>query len=106
MNEDEWRSQREHQLREKQNGSQPSEEENRAAMQRQLETILNRILTTEAKTRLTNVRLVNEEKYLRTAQTLLALVQQGRIVGKVTDDQVKQILTQLTPKKDINITRK
>lgn len=106
MNEDEWRAQREQQLREKQSPAQPSEEENRGNMQRQLETILNRILTTEAKTRLTNVRLVNEEKYLRTAQTLLALVQQGRIVGKVTDEQVKQILTQLTPKKDINITRK
>jgi programmed cell death protein 5 len=105
MNEEEWRAQREQALREKQS-HENGNEERRAEVQSQLDTLLTRILTPEAKTRLGNVRLVNEEKYLQVAQTLMMLVQQGKIQGKVTDEQLKQLLTQLTPKKDISITRK
>ncbi|MFH0969939.1 MAG: DNA-binding protein [Candidatus Diapherotrites archaeon] len=105
MNEEEWRAQREQALREK-TEQRKAEEEKRAAVQNQLDVLLNRILTPEAKQRITNVRLVNEEKYLQAAQTLMMLMQQGRIQGKITDDQLKQVLTQIGARKNINITRK
>ncbi len=105
MNEHEWRAQREQALRERK-GKQPSEDERREQVQMQLDALLNKILEPEAKQRITNVRLVNEEKYLQAAQALMMLAQQGQIQGKVTDEQLKQLLSQIAPKRDISITRK
>ncbi len=105
MNEEEWRAQREHELRAKPDDAQNAAEQ-RMKMAQQLDAVLSRILSPEAKQRMANVRLVNEEKYLAAAQGLLGMVQQGRVHGKVTDEQVKAILGQLTPKKNMTITRK
>ncbi len=106
MNEEEWRAQREQELKKSSTDSNQSEE-NRMAAERQLDTLLTSLLTPEAKTRLANIRLVNQEKYLQVAQALLSLAKQGRIQGKITEDQVKQLLTQIsTKKRDITITRK
>ncbi len=106
MNEEEWREQRVAELREKME-KQQSEEENRHQMARQLDAILNTLLTPEAKTRLTNVRLVDNEKYLQVAQALVVMARQGKIMGKITDEQLKQLLLQLTPtKKGFSIKRK
>lgn len=81
--------------------------ENRARIERQLETLLSSILTPEAKARLTNVRLINYEKYLQVSQALIMLQKQGRITEKVSEEQVKHLLTQLTPKKrEMTIRRK
>lgn len=105
MNEEQWRAQREQELRAKPDDQQNIAEQ-RMKMAQQLDAVLSRILTPEAKQRLANVRLINEEKYLTVAQGLLGLVQQGRIQGKVTEEQVKTLLAQLTPKKNMTITRK
>ena len=88
-------------------GNPSTPDENRLEAERQLNALLTTLLTGEAKTRLTNVRMVNSEKYLQVAQMLLSMYKQGRIQGKITDEQLKQLLTQLsTSKKNITITRK
>ncbi len=105
MNEHELREQRETKLRERM-GKSKEEEETHSRMEEQLETMLNTILTPEARTRLTNVRLVNSEKYLQVGQALVVMARQGKISAKVTDDQLRQLLLQLTPKKkDMTIKR-
>lgn len=105
MNEEEWRAQREQEMRAKTDDSKGAEEQ-KARMAQQLDLVLTKVLTPEAKQRLANVRLINEEKYLTVAQGLLGMVQQGQIKGKVTDEQIKRLLIQLTPKKNMTITRK
>lgn len=106
MNEEEWRAQRADELKAKtENGKTP--EENRAAAERQLDALLSKVLSPEAKTRITNVRMVNAEKYLQAAQVILNMARQGRVPGKISDDELKHILMQLTPtKKGMTITRK
>ena len=104
MNEEEWRNQRAEAMQEKL--QQKEEAENRARIEQQLEMVLSQILTPEAKTRLVNVRLVNYEKYLHISQTLVMLVQQGKVRGKINEDQLKQLLLQSNPRKEMKITRK
>lgn len=106
MNEEEWRAQRAEELKAKTENSK-TPEENRQAAERQLDMLLTKVLSPEAKTRITNVRLVNTEKYLQAAQAILQMARTGRIRGKISDEELKHILTQITPpKKDITITRK
>ncbi len=106
MNEEEWREQRAEELKAKTENT-PNKEENRAAAERQLDALLSKVLSPEAKTRITNVRMVNAEKYLQTAQVILNMARQGKIQGKISDEDLKQILQQLTPaKKGITIRRK
>jgi len=106
MNEEEWRAQRSEEIKAKAENSK-TQEESRQAAERQLDMLLTKVLSPEAKTRITNVRLVNAEKYLQAAQAILQMARTGRIRGKVSDDELKHILAQLTPeKKEFTITRK
>lgn len=75
-------------------------------MEQQLDALLTKVLTPEARTRLNNVRLVNPEKYLQAGQTLVSLLQQGRIQGKVDEETLRALLAQLASKKEMKITRK
>ena len=105
MNEEEWRAQRARDMQER-TSPQKGDEESSAKAEQQLDALLARILTPEARTRLTNVKLIDAEKYMQVGQALLRMLQQGRVQGKVTDEQIKNLLLQLTPKKDMTITRK
>lgn len=106
MNEEEWRLQRAEELKAK-TEPEKNPEENRAAAERQLDALLSKVLSPEAKTRITNVRMVNAEKYLQAAQVILNMARQGRVQGRISDEDLKHILAQLTPaKKDITIKRK
>ncbi len=72
----------------------------------QLSTLLNQILEPEAKQRLTNIKLVNKERYLMVSQHLLYLAKAGQLPGKLSDAQLKTLLAKATQKREINITRK
>lgn len=61
--------------------------------------ILRRILSPEARRRLTNLRMVRPELASAVEDQLIILAQQGRIKTPVTDEQLKQILSILTPKR-------
>ncbi|QQR92726.1 MAG: DNA-binding protein [Candidatus Iainarchaeum archaeon] len=87
--------------------SQQEEADSQAKMEQQLSALLNNILTPEAKARLSNVKLVNYEKYLQVAQGIIMMARQGKLPGKINEDQLKALLAQVTPpKKEFNITRK
>jgi programmed cell death protein 5 len=73
---------------------------------RQIDLMLKQILSSEARERLSNIRLINQELYMKVAQYLIQAYQQGAIRGIVDDNMLKQILSQLQPKRNIKIRRK
>ncbi|HZD12628.1 MAG TPA: DNA-binding protein [Candidatus Binatus sp.] len=86
-------------------------EENRRSqaqqqVERQKQTIIRRILTPEARQRLTNIRMVKPEFAEDLEMQLIQLAQSGRLQGQITDEQLKRTLQQLQgQKKEIKIRR-
>ncbi|ABU81468.1 DNA-binding protein [Ignicoccus hospitalis] len=70
-------------------------EELRKKQQLVKETILKSILTSEARARLANVKLVRPELAEQVENYLIALAQAGRIARPLTDAEVKEILARL-----------
>jgi programmed cell death protein 5 len=84
-----------------------SQEKMRREMEAQKRQVLMQLLTPEARSRLTNLRLTKPEFVDQIELQLIQLAQMGKIKSKITDEQLKQLLRQLTSqKRDINITRK
>lgn len=76
------------------------------AVERQKTAIIRRILTPEARQRLTNIRMVKPEFAEELEMQLIQLAQSGRLRGQVTDEQLKNTLVQLQgQKKEIKIRR-
>ena len=81
---------------------QPNEDQINA----QKEMLLNQILSSEARLRLNNVKMVKPELANMVENYLLGLASQGRSPGQITDDQLKQILLSAQqPKRDFKINR-
>ena len=76
-----------------------AEEQQRAQVQQQIETqkqaVLRRILTPDARSRLTNLKMVKPEFAQQLELQLIQLAQQGRMNIPVTDKQLKEILVKL-----------
>ena len=88
-----------------------SQEQQRIQMQQQIEmqkqALLRRILSSDARQRLTNLRMVKPEFAAQIQLQLIQLAQAGRLEIPVTDDQLKEILARLqTRRRDIKIRRK
>jgi len=80
---------------------------NEAESVAQKEHILKQILTSEARSRLNNIKMVKQELATRVENHLIGLVTQGKINSQITDDQLKQILLSLQqPKRDFKITHR
>ncbi len=74
--------------------------------ERQKQSIIRRILTPEARQRLTNIRMVKPEFAEDLEMQLIQLAQSGRLQSQVTDEQLKKTLIQLQgQKKEIKIRR-
>lgn len=58
--------------------------------------MLKQVLTPEASARLANVALVKQEKARQVENYLINAAQSGKLGGKVTEDQLKDLLTQVT----------
>lgn len=58
--------------------------------------ILKQIFTTEASERLSNVALVKPEKARQVENYVINAAQTGSLTGKVTEDQLKDLLSQVT----------
>jgi programmed cell death protein 5 len=80
-----------------------AEEQQQAQMEQQVElqkqALLKKILTSEARQRLTNLRMVRPEFTDQLELQLIQLAQQRKLPIPVTDAQLKQILVQLQAQK-------
>jgi programmed cell death protein 5 len=80
---------------------------NEAEISAQKEQILKQILTSEARSRLNNIKMVKPELSDLVEQYLIGMATQGKIRGQLTDDQLKQILLSLQqPKRDFKMSRR
>jgi programmed cell death protein 5 len=87
-----------------------AEEDRRAEVQQQVEmqkqAILKRILTVEARQRLTNIRMVKPEFADQLELQLIQLAQSGRVKLPISDAQLKDALIRMqSQRKDITIRR-
>ena len=72
----------------------------------QKEQILKQILSSEARSRLHNIKMVKPELADLVEQYLIGMATQGKIPGQLSDDQLKQILLSIQqPKRDFKINR-
>ncbi len=72
-----------------------------------IESFLQQVLEPEARERLTRIRMSRPDFANKVIQQLAALAQAGRLPGRLTDEQFRQILAQLTPQdRDMKITRR
>ncbi|BDC19797.1 DNA-binding protein [Acidianus sp. HS-5] len=71
------------------------ERRKREEYEKQKEALLRIILTPEARQRLNNVKLVKPEIAESLENQLIALAQAGRIKTPITDDELKEILSQV-----------
>ena len=72
----------------------------------QKETMLKQVLSTDARLRLNNVRMVKPDLADLVENYILNLSVQGKISGQICDDQLKQILSSAQqPKHDFKFNR-
>ncbi len=88
-----------------------AQEQQRFQVQQQMElqkqAILRRILTSKARQRLTNLKMVKPEFASQLELQLIQLAQQGKVNIPISDETLKQILIQLqSHRRDIKITRR
>ncbi|MHA2202586.1 MAG: DNA-binding protein [Candidatus Hodarchaeales archaeon] len=76
--------------------SQQQLEEQRRQIENQRQAILKGILTNEARERLANIKLAKPEYAMTLENQLIQLAQTRRVTDKITDDQLRQLLQQLT----------
>jgi programmed cell death protein 5 len=73
----------------------------------QKENILKQILSSEARLRLNNIKMVKPELSSHVEQYLIGMASQGKVRSLLTDDQLKQILLAIQqPKRDFKINRR
>jgi programmed cell death protein 5 len=83
------------------------EVERQRQIESQIHIVLMEILEPEARERLNTIKLTRPEFAKAVEQQLVMLAQSGRIRQRITDEQLKELLKQLTPsKKDFKIVRK
>ena len=87
--------------------SQGAEEERQQEFEEQKKAILRNILTTEARERLGRIKVVRPEIVERIENQLIIFAQSGQLKNKINDEQLRELLTKLIPKKrDIKIKRR
>lgn len=83
------------------------EEEKRKEMEKQKKQLLRKILTSEARSRLTNLKIARAQFAEKVELQLIQIARSGRVELPINDDQLKKILKKLQKnKKSINIKRK
>jgi len=81
-------------------------QEKDSQLKAQKEMMLKRVLSSEARLRLNNVRMVKSDLADLVENYILNLSVQGKISGQISDDQLKQILSSAQqPKHDFKFNR-
>ena len=87
--------------------AQAQQQEAQAQFEAQKKQIIAQIMTSEARNRLSNLKLTKPEHVNQIELQLIQSAQAGSLRGKVTDDQLKVLLRQIAgQKREIKITRK
>ena len=87
--------------------AQAQQQEAQAQLEAQKKQILGQIMTSEARERLSNLKLTKPELVGQIEIQLIQSAQSGSLRGKVTDEQLKVLLRQIAgQKREIKITRK
>ncbi|MCK4268885.1 MAG: DNA-binding protein [Methanogenium sp.] len=88
-------------------GGMEEELERQRQQESQIHMALMQILEPNARERLNTIKLTRPEFAKAVEQQLVMLAQSGRLRGRIDDEQLKALLTQLLPKKkDYTITRR
>ena len=81
-------------------------QEKDSQLKAQKENMLKQVLSSDARLRLNNVRMVKPDLADLVENYILNLSVQGKISGQISDEQLKQILTSAQqPKRDFKINR-
>jgi len=81
-------------------------QEKDSQLKAQKEMMLKQVLSSEARVRLNNVRMVKPDLADLVENYILNLSVQGKISGQISDDQLKQILSSAQqPKRDFKFNR-
>lgn len=82
------------------------EEQKRKQLEKKKKQLLRKILTTEARSRLTNIRTARPKFAEKIEVQLIQLARTGRVDLPINDNQLKKILKKLQDDKSISIERK
>jgi len=83
------------------------EEEQQKEFEDQKKLILRAILTDDARERLGRIKAARPEMAENLENQLIMLAQSGRLKNKINDEQLRELLSKLLPKKrDITIRRR
>ena len=89
-----------------QDGENNASQEKDSQLKAQKETMLKQVLSSDARLRLNNVRMVKPDLAELVENYILNLSVQGKISGQISDEQLKQILSSAQqPKRDFKINR-
>ena len=81
-------------------------QEKDSQLKAQKEVMLKQVLSSDARLRLNNVRMVKPDLAELVENYILNLSVQGKISGQISDEQLKQILSSAQqPKRDFKINR-
>ena len=81
-------------------------QEKDSQLKAQKEIMLKQVLSSDARLRLNNVRMVKPDLADLVENYILNLSVQGKLPGQISDDQLKQILSSAQqPKRDFKINR-
>jgi|SRR3989338_42604 len=83
-----------------------SEEEALKNQISQIEGMAKQLLDKDALTRFGNLKVAHPEKAMQLASIILQLAKANRIKERLTDSQLKEILTHFQEKKEFKIVRK
>lgn len=90
-----------------QQSDQGEELERQRQMEAQVHMVLMQIMEPDARERLNTIKITKPDFAKAVEQQLVLLAQSGRLKSKITDQQLKELLLQLTPKKkEFRISRK
>ena len=83
------------------------EGERQEELEKQKKTILRAILTDDARERLGRIKAARPEMAENLENQLIMLAQSGRLKNKINDEQLRELLSKILPKKrDITIRKR
>jgi programmed cell death protein 5 len=108
---EELRRKKMEQLKEQQGGGGEADEEAMQAQREQAEAqkkaVLRQYLTDGARKRLNSVKMSKPDRGEQIEQQLVSLAQSGRIQNQIDEEQMKELLREMTPdKQSFNISRR